>query len=75
LLTDRSLLVINLGQAVRTHLVDGLLANLLQDVILLRVYLVCYRINYLFYRFSFYLFNIPHVLVLILVNILLLDRV
>jgi hypothetical protein len=29
----------NLGQAVRTQLVDGLLADLLQDVRFLRVYL------------------------------------
>jgi hypothetical protein len=32
MLTARSKLVDNLGQAVRTQLVDGLLADLLQDV-------------------------------------------
>jgi hypothetical protein len=32
LLTSCSILVDNLGQAVRTQLVDGLLADLLQDV-------------------------------------------
>jgi hypothetical protein len=38
LLTACSKLVDNLGQAVRTQLVDGLLADLLQDVRFLRVY-------------------------------------
>jgi hypothetical protein len=38
LLTSCSKLVDNLGQAVRTQLVDGLLADLLQDVRFLRVY-------------------------------------
>jgi hypothetical protein len=38
LLTACSILVDNLGQAVRTQLVDGLLANLLQDVRFVRVY-------------------------------------
>jgi hypothetical protein len=37
LLTACSKLVDNLGQAVRTQLVDGLLADLLQDVRFLRV--------------------------------------
>jgi hypothetical protein len=43
LLTACSKLVDNLGQAVRTQLVDGLLADLLQDVRLLRVYMVYTR--------------------------------
>ena len=37
-ITACSKLVDNLGQAVRTQLVDGLLADLLQDVRFLRVY-------------------------------------
>jgi hypothetical protein len=37
LLTSCSIFVDNLGQAVRTQLVDGLLADLLQDVRFLRV--------------------------------------
>ena len=37
MLTACSKLVDNLGQAVRTQLVDGLLADLLQDVRFLRV--------------------------------------
>jgi hypothetical protein len=39
LLTACSILVDNLGQAVRTQVVDGLLADLLQDVRFLRVYI------------------------------------
>jgi hypothetical protein len=38
MLTAYSKLVDNLGQAVRTQLVDGLLADLLQDLRFLRVY-------------------------------------
>ena len=40
LLTACSKLVENLGQAVRTKLVDGLLADLLQDVRFLRLYYI-----------------------------------
>jgi hypothetical protein len=45
LLTACSKLVDNLGQAVGTQLVDGLLADLLQDVRVLRVCIVCLIIH------------------------------
>jgi hypothetical protein len=47
LLTACSKLVDNLGQAVRTQLVDGLLADLLQDVRFLRVYYTHVKISHL----------------------------
>jgi hypothetical protein len=46
LLTARSKLVDKLGQAVRTQLVDGLLADLLQDVRFLRVYVLSVGIHF-----------------------------
>jgi acid stress-induced BolA-like protein IbaG/YrbA len=44
-LTACSKLVDNLGQTVRTQLVDGLLADLLQDARFLRVYMKYIRKN------------------------------